>query len=621
MEKRQAEVLVIGTGCAGYACALHLKESGKNVTLLSVGRFRGTSRNTGSDKQTYYKLSLCGSGSDSVQEMAKDLFSGGSVNGDTALCEAAGSVRAFMQLVKLGVPFPTNEFGEYVGYKTDHDPRTRATSVGPLTSKAMTEALEKAVFAENIPLWDRMQVIRILVKDNIVQGVLALNLDRLSDPDHGLTLIVAPFVVLCTGGPATVYHSPVYPESQTGATGVALAAGAEGCNLDKWQYGLASTKFRWNLSGSYQQVLPRYVSIDEDGAEREFLPDYFDSPENALNEVFLKGYQWPFDSKKMGGSSRIDLIVYHEKNVLGRRVYLDFMHDPKGYDINALSDEARTYLTNSGATMGTPIARLAAMNPKAIELYCAHGIDLSSEYLEIGLCAQHNNGGLAVDKDWQTSVCGLYCAGEAAGTFGIARPGGSALNSTQVGAYRAAEHIAYFAKETMVDEDFCIESAKATASLIEKMLSDGADCVLLKEELQKSMSVCAAQVRDIAKMEELQKRLDTIGTVRAENAKQLPTAFEALDLIAAQKSILSAMLLSARDSGSLGSGLVLYESGEKIDLRGQTDYRYLPTKDDKATFTLRTIGTISRYEPVRPLPDPDNWFETVWKKYNETHNL
>ena len=33
----------------------------------------GTSRNTGSDKQTYYKLSLCGSDGDSVREMADTL--------------------------------------------------------------------------------------------------------------------------------------------------------------------------------------------------------------------------------------------------------------------------------------------------------------------------------------------------------------------------------------------------------------------------------------------------------------------------------------------------------------------------------------------------------------------
>ena len=47
-------------------------------------------------------------------------------------------------------------------------------------------------------------------------------------------------------------------------------------NLTESQYGLASVKFRWNLSGTYQQVLPRYYSTAADGSdEREFLSDYF----------------------------------------------------------------------------------------------------------------------------------------------------------------------------------------------------------------------------------------------------------------------------------------------------------------------------------------------------------
>ena len=55
-----------------------------------------------------------------------------------------------MRLVELGVPFPTNEYGEYAGYKTDHDNTLRATSVGPLTSKVMTEKLEKVVIRQTI---------------------------------------------------------------------------------------------------------------------------------------------------------------------------------------------------------------------------------------------------------------------------------------------------------------------------------------------------------------------------------------------------------------------------------------------------------------------------------------
>ena len=96
----------------------------------------GASRNAGSDKQTYYKLTLSGGDGDSVREMAETLYSGGAMDGDNALAEAALSARGFLRLCDLGVPFPQNRYGEFIGYKTDHDPRRRATSVGPYTSRS-----------------------------------------------------------------------------------------------------------------------------------------------------------------------------------------------------------------------------------------------------------------------------------------------------------------------------------------------------------------------------------------------------------------------------------------------------------------------------------------------------
>ena len=127
--------LVIGSGCAGLNAADWLCNLGVcDIALATEGFNMGTSRNTGSDKQTYYKLSMSSGEEDGIGKMAKTLFDGKSVNGDTALCEAAGSAKSFMKLAILGVPFPTNEYGEYAGYMTDHDVCKRATSAGPLTS-------------------------------------------------------------------------------------------------------------------------------------------------------------------------------------------------------------------------------------------------------------------------------------------------------------------------------------------------------------------------------------------------------------------------------------------------------------------------------------------------------
>ena len=132
IEECQCNTLIIGSGAAAFNAADSLYDLGvKDILLVTEGIYMGTSRNTGSDKQTYYKLSLAGGHGDSVRRLAEVLFEGGCVDGDHALCEAALSCQGFFKLVELGVPFPHNRYGEFVGYKTDHAPNDRGTSVGP----------------------------------------------------------------------------------------------------------------------------------------------------------------------------------------------------------------------------------------------------------------------------------------------------------------------------------------------------------------------------------------------------------------------------------------------------------------------------------------------------------
>lgn len=627
------DTVVIGSGCAGFNAADWLYDyNRRDVLLVTEGIHMGTSRNTGSDKQTYYKLSLSGDESDSVIEMAQTLFAGGAVNGDTALAEAASSVKGFMKLANLGVPFPTTKLGSYAGYKTDHDPRRRATSAGPLTSRFMTQALERSVKSKDIPLLDHFTAIRLLEQEGTIQGVVGIDHTRAMDASNGLAVIRANHVVMATGGPAGIYETSVYPESQTGMTGLALDIGAAAANLQEWQYGLASVKFRWNVSGTYQQVLPRYISIDENGREREFLLDYFDTPQEALNRVFLKGYQWPFDAAKVEGSSLLDLIIHRETRQLGRRVYMDFRREPSGLDdqrFDILSKEAYTYLENSGALLPTPIGRLEKMNRPAIELYAAHGIDLYSEPLEVAVCAQHHNGGLAVDSDWQTSVKGLYAVGEVAGTFGVCRPGGSALNSTQVGSMRAAEHIACHPCETPSDTDMFMRLAESVVShlLEDWQISDHAaqsadECY---HWLQNTMSHRAAHIRNTEELRQLEQEIKQAcqtyyATVTAREQADKVSLEKGRDMLITAQAVVSAMAESAAKAGSRGSALVLTDGGQRIGdcLPDMTyrpecaDYRQMVATTQKQGDDFATV-----WEPVRPLPQEDDWFERVWNDYRE----
>src|SRR5665647_314569 len=114
IECYRINTLIIGSGAAALNAAVSLHSMGQKDILIATSKWDGgTSNNAGSDKQTYYKLSLSGDIPDSVSEMACDLFNGRCMHGDIALCEAQGSVQAFMKLVDLGVPFPHDKYGSW----------------------------------------------------------------------------------------------------------------------------------------------------------------------------------------------------------------------------------------------------------------------------------------------------------------------------------------------------------------------------------------------------------------------------------------------------------------------------------------------------------------------------
>ncbi|MBQ6118120.1 MAG: FAD-binding protein, partial [Clostridia bacterium] len=228
--KMDFDAVVIGSGAAAYNAASRIAQGGKkSVCIVTEGVRMGTSRNTGSDKQTYYKLNLGASPEDSVRKMAEDLFACGCVDGDTAFCEAALSARCFFYLTELGVPFPCGPYGEYVGYKTDHDPCARASSAGPLTSRFMTEALEREAARLGVPVYGRLYVTEILTDENGVCGIAAVRTDT-----GAFRAIRCRYAVLATGGPAGIYADSVYPACHTGSTSLALKAGASLQNMTEW---------------------------------------------------------------------------------------------------------------------------------------------------------------------------------------------------------------------------------------------------------------------------------------------------------------------------------------------------------------------------------------------------
>lgn len=643
--------LIVGAGAAGLKCADALHSSDVADVAIVVDRLgNGTSNNSGSDKQTYYKIGVFGDDPDSPMEFARTLFQGGMMHGDLAYIEGLGSAPAFFDLCKIGVPFPFNKYGAYVGYKTDHDPRQRATSAGPKTSKFMYKCLLREVQHHRTPIFDRHEAVRLLTRKvngrSRVAGAVCLNRDEFYQDNLGLVLFNAENVVLATGGPGEMYAISVWPHGQIGSHGLAFEIGAVGNNLTELQFGLASTKYRWNLSGTYQQVIPDYFSTDADGVSnrRFFLHDYFDDMGAMATNIFLKGYQWPFHAQRLqnGGSSLVDIAV-HREIMEGRHVFMDFMANPtpaegmNAFAFSELREEARGYLERSGAMQETPYERLQHMNQQSIDLYAEHGIDLR-EPLQIAVCAQHCNGGLRGNTWWETSVPHLFAVGELNGSHGV-RPGGSALNSGQVGATRAAQMIAHvYNHAPCAPEAFlqtCGTQVAELHSQFQKWLApddNALDLAGIRPEIQSRMSSCGAFVRELKTVRRGLKEAKELCAAISERGiscaspKQLTRAGEDRLLALTSVAFLEALVYYIENGGgSRGGYMVLDAEGDlTVDSKRGSELRHRAenlSKRDEILEVALVVGGLTEFEitpvPVRPLPEDDSWYETTWAAWNE----
>lgn len=601
--------VIVGSGAAGMNCAVHLYEfmrrkgvanPQERIVVVTGGLGLGASRMSGSDKQTYYKMGTSPDVPESAEEFAKTLTAAGCCHADTALVEATGSLREFYHLVQAGVPFPTDAMGGFIGYKTDHDPSERATSAGPKTSRFMSECLQEQLESYGVEIADKQEVAHLLTigaeQSSRIAGVVTFDKKSIYKKYDGINVYLGANIVLAAGGPGELYETSVYPKGQFGIHGLAFKAGLLGENLTESQFGLASTKFRWNVSGTYMQAIPRIFSTDAMGNdEREFLADYFPSMSKMATNIFLKGYQWPFDPQRIepaegrfradppsaGQSSLVDILVFNETQK-GRCVFMDFLRNPAGnnsmkaFDIEDLEPEAREYLVKAGALEATPIERLLTMNPLAIEIYKENGIDLHSEPLEIAVCAQHNNGGFAVNKWWESNIPGTFVIGEMAGNHGVKRPGGSALNAGQVGGLRAAEYIVNVYGCELPDYSKCRpEIDKQLDQLVAKFarykVCEGPMPKQMIKRIQKRMTASAGHIREpsdvrgalkesVELYEDIQKKgLGLYGK------KELVWAIRAEHMALASIAYLKAIdRLIEQGSGSRGSHLVIDKDGIEI---------------------------------------------------------
>jgi succinate dehydrogenase / fumarate reductase flavoprotein subunit len=640
---QRSEALVLGSGAAGLRAAVEMKRRNVDVVIASQSAFGGTSACSGSDKQTLHTANSAGRGDD-FRALADALAAGGAMDEDTAYAEAVGSVRALASLQFMGLPLPQDRLGGVLRYQTDHDEVGRATSCGPRTSRLMVQVLTREAIHLGIPIFNHTTGVRLLVasgEKRRVIGVLAMAPKRrTAENPYGLTAFLSDSVVIATGGPGELYRDSVYPRHCFGSLGLALEAGIEAVNLTESQFGIGTPRdnFPWNLSGTYVQCMPYIFSRDAQGNEHNFLADYYRTTQELASNIFRKGYQWPFHATRMleFGSSLLDVAVFRESQA-GRKVFMDFNRNPlpvpgdTEFSLDRLDDDVRTYLAKGGALLPEPIDRLRKMNPLSIELYKRYKYDITRDPLEFAINNQHMNGGLAVDTWGTTNLEGCFAVGESAGTHGVTRPGGAALNAGQVFGTRCAEHVAVRRKPLakVGTEKVLIEEAVANA-LRSLQANSTLKTAAIQKAVQDRMSDHAAilcNVADVGAAAEAARGLNE--TIRQEGiafdgANEALRALQWRQSAIASEAILTALAFYLEHGGgSRGARTVCSSGGDRVpqartgpleDLRfvserGEDRGDRIHVRLEGTTFVCETRSIRRRDRDYRP------FFERDWSDY------
>ncbi|EIJ2824364.1 FAD-binding protein, partial [Salmonella enterica] len=608
----QADALVVGTGAAGLRAAVELQRREQSVLLATAGLYMGTSACSGSDKQTLFTAATAGSG-DNFTKLAEALASGGAMDRDTAYVEAVGSLHTLGGLQYLGLELPEDRYGAILRYQTDHDEAGRATSCGPRTSRLMVKVLLEEVKRLGIPLLTSATIIKLLHQrdesgvDRVAGAILATG-SRTWNPS-GLAIVTAPNVVLATGGPGELYRDSVYPHKCFGSLGLALEEGITLANLTESQFGIGTPRsaFPWNLSGTYVQVIPYIYSVDSEGNEHNFLADYYRTTQELASNIFRKGYQWPFHATRVldFGSSLLDMAVAYEQQ-LGRSVYMDFLRNPEPvpgdlpFSLKRLDEDVQAYLANNDALASLPIERLQRMNPLSIALYKMHGHDLAQEPLQFAMNNQHMNGGIEVDIWGQTSLPGCFAVGEVAGTHGVTRPGGAALNAGQVFAVRLARYIAeagWRGKNGGVEELVTAPLMQINAT-IHQALHNAAGRPLssLREEIQARMSDYAGFICHVENIRQAAQDARNLLASLSHDALSIQHLAEIPGLFMwRQQTLASAAILTmleefiAAGGGSRGARIILDPQGSCLPLTRHgpfSQWRFRPEREEDKNTKL-----------------------------------
>ncbi len=390
MEKIRTDVLVIGAGAAGIRAALAASAEGVEVTLAAKSR-PGKSGSTFSPVSRGWGIQAL-VGEERTDRNLEAFYDDilrvglGCCNPKLVRILVEESGDRFQDLLHWGIRFKKKPDGGFFRVKGCFSEHERAflTEDFDLMVGCFQEILERSSIRCVVG-----DVIDLAMTDGVCHGALAvLN-------SGNVLQICAGATVLATGGGAGIFEDSLAIEDQVG-DGYALAAhaGAELANMEFIQFMLGLK------DGEKRRFLPLAALkrpgalVDRDG--RDLLEMHIPKQDLRRTSVEMRQKHHPFSCRDV--SCLIDLVVAR-MTMEGKPVYL-------------YSGETRKKLP------------------------------------EVAHCSHAFNGGVSISEYGESTVQGLYAAGEtAAGPHGADRIGGCMMTATQVFGCRAGAAAGKYAKK------------------------------------------------------------------------------------------------------------------------------------------------------------------------------
>lgn len=394
----QTDIAVIGSGGAGLFAVLKAKElrADLDITLIS----KGAIGRSGCTRMVQGGFNAVLNEEDSIEKHFLDTLSGGKYLNDQELAwtlvNDAPKVIHDLE-VKYGCFFDRDDTGRikqkaFAGQSFD-----RTVHKGDLTGIEIMSRLREQLFrVEPRELEDVRALDLIMSKEGSISGVSCL------DVRTGEFIFVnAKCVIVATGGAATMYKIAAPAREKTGdGVAMCLRAGLKVRDMEMLQFhptGLLAGESR--MTGAVLEEGLRGAGA--------FL-------KNASGERFMSRY----DSERMERSTR-DVVArasYTEimsgRGTKGGGIYIDISHLGK--------DEVQRRF------------------PGMVERTRLIGSDLSTGPVEVSPTSHFAMGGVEIGIDCETSIPGLYVAGEdSGGTHGANRLGGNGVAESTVFGSRA----------------------------------------------------------------------------------------------------------------------------------------------------------------------------------------